>query len=262
MTILPDSLRCKSLRVVACGVFEPELEEIIPEIDANIDLELLDAGLHSDPDRLRTEGQQSIDETVPEDYDAVIVCYGLCGRGTSGLQAQQIPVVLLRVHDCITLFLGSRSEYMKQFQRHPGTFYITPGWYHKKLHDQQKDDFDHRTLQDESDPRFAQWADQFGQQAARWLGNFYNSWKRNYTRAAYIDTLEDPPGEYARYTRSLAETMGWEYESIPGRRDLLLNALQGNWDTEEMLVLRPGQIRGNRRRADPAGTGRQKRGAG
>lgn len=238
---MPNDNVPNRLRVVACGVFEPELHELIPRVDEDIDLELLDAGLHSEPDRLRREVQQVIDHSSAQEYDAVVACYGLCGRGTSGLVAREIPVILLRVHDCITLFLGSRSEYMKQFQRHPGTFYITPGWYQKKVRSEEGDDFDHRSLQGEADARFVQWAEQFGEQTARWLGNFYNSWKRNYTRAAYIDTLEHAPEEYAEYTRSLAESMGWEYERIEGRHDLLRRVLESDWDSDDVLVLRPGQ---------------------
>ncbi|MFP3904162.1 MAG: DUF1638 domain-containing protein, partial [Armatimonadota bacterium] len=229
----------RRLKVVACGVFEPELRELVNEVAPEIDLQMLDAGLHAHPHELRSQLQQAIDDARGEKFDAIVACYGLCGRGTSGIIARDVPVVLLKVHDCITLFLGSRSAYREQFSRHPGTFYITPGWYENKISLDDEDSFDRRTLDGDADPRFARWAEQFGDEDARWLQNFYDSWKRNYTRAVYINTLGDTSGEYAEYTRRLADTMGWEYEEIPGRRDILRRALSGQWSGDDIVVIRP-----------------------
>ncbi len=230
------------LKVIACGVFEPELRELAKQVENTVELHFLDAGLHETPDKLRASVQEAIDTASGANFDAVMIAYGLCGRGTSGIVARDIPVALLRVHDCITLFLGSRESYMEQFRRHPGTFYITPGWYEKKVKPTP-----HQAAGDENwdklsdDPRYEQWLQQFGADEARFLWQFYNSWQRTYTRAAYISTTENPPEDYEHYTRRLASAMGWEYECITGDVAILRQALQGNWDDEMILVLQPGQ---------------------
>ncbi|MFO7948011.1 MAG: DUF1638 domain-containing protein [Armatimonadota bacterium] len=231
----------RRLKVVACGVFEPELQKLVNEVGPDIDLQILDAGLHAQPEKLRRQLQQAIDDARGENFDGIVACYGLCGRGTSGIVARHVPVALLKVHDCITLFLGSREAYREQFNQHPGTFYITPGWYENKISVDDETSFDRRSLEAETDPRFARWVAQFGNEDARWLQNFYDSWKRNYTRAVYINTLGDASDEYAEYTRRLAEAMGWEYEEIPGRPDILRRALSGQWSGDDIVVIRPGQ---------------------
>ncbi len=230
------------IKVVACGVFEPELTELAPQVENEIDLHFLDAGLHEQPDSLRSQLQQAIDEAEGQGYDAIVAGYGLCGRGTSGIVARSIPVVLLRVHDCITLFLGSRAAYREQFSKHPGTFYITPGWYNKKIGAGTDAPMDEQARRDvEDDPRLGEWAERFGEDAAAYILHFHDSWKRNYTRAAYIDTVRDAPEDYELYARRLAESMGWKYERLPGDCGILQRALQGNWDAEDILVLQPGQ---------------------
>lgn len=229
------------LKVVACGVFEPELSRLAGEAVNTVDLCLLDAGLHEDPNELRMRLQESVDGADYEGYDAVVAAYGLCGRGTSGILARGLPVVLLRVHDCVTLFLGSREAYMHQFRRHPGTFYITPGWYEKKVRGPGTGPR-HPGGQDAStDPRFAHWAEKFGEDGARYLLSFHDSWKRNYTRVAYIDTLAASGEEYERYARQMAEAFGWEYERLAGDTSILRRALAGEWDSDDILVLEPGQ---------------------
>ena len=37
-------------------------------------------------------------------------------------------LVLPRAHDCITLLMGSRSEFESYFQDHPGVYYRSTGW--------------------------------------------------------------------------------------------------------------------------------------
>ena len=121
------------IKLLGCGVFEPELEALLPLTPHEVDFEPLDAGLHEVPNELRDRLQTAIDRAAEEGFDAVALAYGLCGRGTSGLIARGITVVIPRVHDCLTLFLGSREEYRRQFREHPGTYYITPGWFTRKM---------------------------------------------------------------------------------------------------------------------------------
>ena len=230
------------LRVVACGVFEPELTALAEETASEVHLHFLDAGLHATPDRLRIETQAQIDAAVGQGYDAVVAGYGLCGRGTSGILAADTPVIIPRVHDCMTLFLGSREEYRRQFSRHPGTFYTTPGWYEKKSLGDRLTESRNETLEDiHSDVRFPELAERFGESNAEHIIYFFDSWKRNYTRAAFIDTGVGATGRYEDYARQMAESFGWGYERIPGDVSLLREILDGHWDPSRVLVLQPGQ---------------------
>ena len=230
-----------NLKVIACGVFEPELRSLIPDSPHEIDFELLDAGLHSRPNELRRCAQDAIDSATGA--DAILFVYGLCGRGAAGLIARDIPVVIPRVHDCLTLFLGSRAEYRRQFEKHPGTFYITAGWYEHKIAPRGRAPSERLrgTGDPEKDPRYRKWAEKHGAENARAIVQFHDSWKRNYTRAAFIDTGLGRRDAYAAYARDMAEEFGWEYEAVQGHTELLAALLAGNWDRPDILVLQPGE---------------------
>ncbi len=230
-----------NLKLVACGVFEPELHALLPDSPHQIDLQLLDAGLHERPDLLRREAQAAID--AAEGVDAVALVYGLCGRGTAGLLAREVPVVIPRVHDCLTLFLGSRAEYRRQFSEHPGTFYLTAGWYQKKVAPQGRQPFAHldRPREAEEDPRFQEWAARYGADNARAILHFYDSWKRNYTRAGFIDTGLADRETYAAYAQDMAREFDWEYTRLEGHTELLRALLHGDWDRPDIFVLAPGE---------------------
>ncbi|MBM3500817.1 MAG: DUF1638 domain-containing protein, partial [Armatimonadetes bacterium] len=226
---------------VACGVFQPELAQLIAESPHQIDLVLLDAGLHSVPNALREQTQAAIEEAVGRGCDAIVLGYGLCGRGTSGLVARDCPVVIPRVHDCMTLFLGSREEYRRQFARHPGTFYTTPGWYENRSLGAADERKSVRTEDVRQDGRFPALAEKYGEANAEYIIYFHDSWKRNYTRAAFIDTGAGEPDRYERYARQMAADFGWRYERLEGSAALLADVLGGRWDDDRVLVLQPGQ---------------------
>jgi N-methylhydantoinase A/oxoprolinase/acetone carboxylase beta subunit len=231
------------LKVIACGVFEPELTELAASAPGEVHLHFLDAGLHSTPNLLRDKVQAELDAAVGRGYSAIIVAYGLCGRGTSSIIARDCPVVLPRVHDCMTLFLGSREEYRKQFSRHPGTFYTTPGWYEKKSGLGGRPGEGKRADGESArqDHRFADLARKFGERNAADIIHFFDSWKRNYTRAAFIDTGVGDRERYAQHAKDMAEQFGWTYERLRGDISMLQALLHGQWDDERICVLKPGQ---------------------
>ena len=63
-----------------------------------------------------------------EQYDAILMGYALCSNGLVGLKADNVPLVLPRAHDCITLFLGNKEKYLDYFQSNPGVYFKTSGW--------------------------------------------------------------------------------------------------------------------------------------
>ena len=225
------------IKLLGCAVFEPELQSLIPHSPHEITFEALPAGLHETPGKLRETVQKAIDTAAGEDFDAIALAYGLCGRGTAGLVARGIPLVIPRVHDCLTLFMGSRDEYRRQFRRHPGTYYITPGWLTHKMGLDQTGKPRSWTHDARDHPRYAELAERHGEQAATEIATFLGSWKRNYTRVAVIDTGCDGVGECMDVAGRIARGLGWTCERIEGRTAILRDLISGNWDEDRFLVL-------------------------
>lgn len=232
-------------KVVACGVFEPYLDILAQESPNEIDLKVLDAGFHARPNELHLMLQAEIDQASRCGYDAVILLYGLCGRGTANLIARDIPVVIPRAHDCITLFLGSSEAYLRQFKKHPGTFYHTLGWIKKKVNPKDREASElYRNYGKEGydkHPDFGKLAAKFGEENAAHILAFFDRWKQHYTRAAYIDLGFPEEDKLIEFTRQMAEVFDWQYETIRGDSDLMRSVLAGDWSDDRIFVLTPGQ---------------------
>lgn len=229
------------LKLLGCGVFEPEIRTLLPDSPHEVDFEPLEAGLHEVPNTLRETVQAGIDAAATEGFDAVALAYGLCGRGTSGLIARGITVVIPRVHDCLTLFLGSREEYRRQFRRHPGTYYITPGWFTHKLGLDQAGRLRSWSHDPREHSRWAEFAERYGERAADEIISFLGSWKRNYTRVAVIDTGCGEVEGCLRMAERISAGLGWECARLPGNTAMLRDLVSGEWDPARYLVLRPGE---------------------
>jgi len=201
----------------------------------------LPGGLHERPAELRRRLQESIDHaSAAGRCDLIAVGYGLCGRGTVGIEARSVPLTIPRVHDCISLFLGSDDAYRKEFARFPGTYYISAGWHEEKI--QPKSQQDQGAAGERPDVELEKLTEKYGHENATAIRTFLDSWKRNYQRAAFIDTGAPGREHYASFTRAMAEEFGWVYEELPGKLTLLEKTLTAVESTDEVLLVPPGYV--------------------
>ena len=217
------------IHVLACGVLAADLRALAPQAAVTLTLDLLPGKLHQTPQDLRRRLQERIDAvSAGNRADLIAIAYGVCGRGTAGLTARAIPLRIPRVHDCIALFLGSDSAYREQFGRYPGTYYISAGWVDEGMGSGSACATAER----------AEWEAQHGAENAAAIGDFLSSWKRNYQRAAFIDT-----GIGNRHCAGIAQRMaaenGWKYEELAGSHALLC-ALLSSAEDDRILQVPPG----------------------
>ena len=231
----------KRVHVIACGVLAIDLRTAARDCGLEISEDYLPGGLHEHPDELRRRLQEAIDKASdPARYDLVAVGYGLCGRGSAGIHARGVPLAFPRVHDCISLFLGSDAEYKRQFAQYPGTYYISAGWHEEKVEPKSQDRKGEQGARPELD--LATLAEKYGEENAREIIAFHDSWKRNYQRAAFIDTGTPGREKYAAYSQAMAEEFGWKYEALPGDLSLLKKVLTAQQTTDDVLVVPPGYV--------------------
>ncbi|MGI6679237.1 MAG: DUF1638 domain-containing protein [Dehalobacterium sp.] len=114
-------------KIFACRTLEDEILEILPK---DLDYEFLEYRLHRTPDKLRQELKKRIEEAA--EYDTLLFGYGLCSNGVAGLNSEKHRMVVPRVHDCISLLLGSRNEYDAQFEQYSASYYLSKGWIKQK----------------------------------------------------------------------------------------------------------------------------------
>ncbi len=176
------------VHVIACGVLTADIKHVTQKLGLDVELTPMPGGLHSKPAELKKRLQETIDEiSSDENVERIVLGYGVCGRGAVGIEARNVPLVIPRIHDCIALFLGSDASYREQFAKHPGTYYLSAGWV------QEKGGHKAPTSMGSDGPKLAsenteELTKSYGAENAEFINNFMDSWKRNYTRAAFIDT--------------------------------------------------------------------------
>ena len=207
--------------VIACATV---IEEMLPLLPAGVGYEVLDFGLHTDPDRLRAALQAVIDRCAGQ-ADTIILGYGLCAQAVIGLRASGCTLVVPRVDDCIAIFLGSRSAYRSQFRAEPGTYYLTKGWI------------------EAGDGPFADYERIAARRGPERAEQVVRLMLRNYTRLALIDTGQYELEHYREYARCTARRFGLRYEEIKGSQDLVRKMIEGPWD-DEFVVIPPGGVIG------------------
>ncbi len=230
---------------IACGVFRKDLEEILPEMEDAPEVRYLEGGLHAEPALLRRELQKAIDE-VSRDVERIILLYGVCGKGIIGLKSEYQSIIIPRVHDCISLFLGGGREYKKQFSHVPGSYYISSGWYEEQV--QPKGRGSRRKKSPHHSSEYVDSLDEdilterFGKENSRAVTDFFDGWKKNYSRAVYIDTGGEEQDKYESYAKSLAEENNWNYTRLNGSRRLIRRCFEKDPVSDaEILVVPPGR---------------------
>jgi N-methylhydantoinase A/oxoprolinase/acetone carboxylase beta subunit len=239
-----DSTGNDILAIVACRVFESDIHAILDEGDISAELTYLEGGLHSSPSKLRLMLQKEIDRISAEGRAGrIALAYGMCGRGIIGLRARSIPLLIPKVHDCISLYLGSDRRYREEFEKEPGTFYITWGWYNEGMtpFGAARNGFidENDRLRSES---YDYYRDRYGDQNAGAIVSFYNSWQKNYRRTVFIDTGVGDPATCEAYAADLAGEFGWEYRKMSGSRRYLEKLFRSRKGNDEVLLVPPHAV--------------------
>ena len=224
------------IKFIACRVLKNEIELAAEHSPHTIGYDYIEAGLHDRPGELRETLQAAINKSNEEEWDYLFVGYGLCGRGTIGITTDRIPLVIPRTHDCIALFLGSNREYFTQFGSCPGTYYLSASWFQEKALPQ----LSHKQSFLPAEDEFKHYAEKYGTENAEFIYDFFNRWRKNYKRVAFISTGVPKEDDYKSIAREFANAHNLQYEEIESEGTFILKSVNGDWDEQDFLILKPG----------------------
>jgi len=223
------------LGVIACPSLRPVLDLLAPQAGPEISLRYLDMALHDRSAAALLEAlQNTVDRT--DDCDAIAIGYGLCNRGIVGLEARVVPLVLPRAHDCVGLLLGSTKRYLDQLDAEPGTYFQHAGFLMTR-----PDEAGELTFGPASNASFERLAAQYGDDAAQYLHQQLTAFTKHYKRLAFIATPVPDAPNFAAQAQAIAASNGLAYHPLDGDVGWLARLLQGDWQTEDFLIVQPGQ---------------------
>jgi hypothetical protein len=189
--------------------------------------------LHETPDILCSEVQKELQKTTDvqdRPYDAALLGYGLCSNGILGLSSE-IPVVIPRGHDCITLLLGSKEKYQQYFDTHRGVYWYSYGWIESGTQPSEQ----------RYKEKLAEYREKYGEDNAQYLMETEQTWIKEYSHATYVDWGLPGSDEGKNFTKDAAKFLNWQYDEVQGSSILIQKMLDGDWDDKDFLVLKPGQ---------------------
>ncbi len=204
-----------------------------------VDVELFKIGLHNTPDDLRARLQARIDAASGQGYDALVLAYGLCGKATNGLTAHDVPIVIPRAHDCITLFLGSRARYQEQFENYPGTYWYAMDYVQRNAGASTTLSLGAEVGVD-IQATYDEYVAKYGKDNTDYLMEVMGAWHEHYNRAVYIDMGVGDGSAVEAQTQTEAARRGWTFERMAGDLVLIKRLLDGDW-ADDFLILEPGQ---------------------
>jgi len=226
-------------KVLCCEVFTRELKHLAEKVQYELDIEYLPKGLHDlGQEKMLARMQEAVDAASGRGFDAILLVYGLCNNGINGLVARDTPIVVPRAHDCITLFLGGRGIYAREFESRPGTYYRTTGWIEHESAEGAGDE----TIQQKLGlfMKYEELVEKYGEDNARYIQETMGSGVQHYDRLGFIRMGVAGEEEFQETARKEALEKGWAFEVIEGSMNILLKLVSGQWD-EDFLILEPGR---------------------
>jgi hypothetical protein len=230
------------LKLIACEVFTREICDYVAKSPHIIDIEFTEKGSHDKSDFLRESIQSKIDASQNgiRKYDAILLCYGLCGNGTVNLLSRNNQLVIPRAHDCCTIFLGSKKKFKKYFSDNPSLSFSSAGYL------ERGDSYVHNASISKFlglDKTYEDYVNLYGKENAEFIIQTLNPAliKEKDNKVIYIETRETRYLGYAEKCKEKAQAENKEFILLKGSSRLIKNLVLGNWNAKEFLIVKPNQ---------------------
>ncbi|MDD8048610.1 MAG: DUF1638 domain-containing protein [Thomasclavelia sp.] len=91
------------IKIISCQIFEEYLN-LLSLDQTRYDIEYLEIKQHLQPGHLSNEIQKCIHNSSK--YELIILLYGLCGNMLLNIHSEGVPLLIMKVHDCLSILIG------------------------------------------------------------------------------------------------------------------------------------------------------------
>lgn len=211
--------------IIICENLKDEVTMLCENITKNNNIKhipqiiYMDSKYHNTPEKLNLKLQEIIDEN--KEYETITLLYGQCGNAILELKSDYSKLILPKVSDCISLYLGG-DEKRKKLKKSERTYFFT------KRYIENDNSLYHEVLK---------MKEKYGDKKAI---KMYRMMMDNYEYIRIINTKAFDVEDIMDKIRSLCEDLNLSYEIVDGDLSIMEKALLGVFD-EEFIVKGPGQ---------------------
>lgn len=228
------------IKLICCDVFTRIICKMIAECEHIVDVTFLPMLAHEKPDRLREEIQSCINNlTSDRKYDCIVLGYGLCGNATVGLTAP-IPMYIPRVHDCCTLFMGSRERFCEVFGDALSTRWSSNGYY-ERCHLAGRGSNVQNNIAYQTCAEYRGYVEEYGEDNAEYI---WESMHPNIetNEAVYIKTAEYEFSNSMAAFCNEVEDSGKTAVVVDGDVSYISRLIDGVWEDSLFQKIMPGEM--------------------
>jgi hypothetical protein len=195
-------------------MIEDEVLFALAAAGAHYEIEWIDEGLHTYPEKLRARVQDALDRAT--DAERVLLAFGHCGNMIDDLRTGNFELIMPNADDCVTLMLSPHRD-----GKEAGVYYLTRGWIRSGVN---------------------AWCD-YGRTAERHgtekANRIIKRLMDGYHAIGAVETGAYPTEEIEAEGLKHAERLELRYERCPGSTAWLTDLFRGAWDDSRFLRYGP-----------------------
>ena len=210
--------------IIACEIFEREVSILKETSPFDFEISFLPQNLHNEPKNLNTELQNAIN-LIEGEYEGIILLYGLCSEALINISSSRYKLIVPRVHDCISIFLGSKDRYNKLSTGK--IYWYTSSWIDKTLMPGKEH---HENLKKSL-------IDAYGDDNGQYLFDMECECYKRYEKGVFINNPIINQKKDIEFTKNCCKYLNWKYEECEGSLGMILNLINGKWNSEDYLIV-------------------------
>ena len=116
--------------IIACNIFQKELEALREVLGFPFEAHYLEAGLHVSFDDLKEALQAELKNCRDKSYEGIIVLYGQCHPKIDDL-IKPYGAVLINCQNCVDAFITRKG--LEEKAKEGLFFFLSPGWLERSV---------------------------------------------------------------------------------------------------------------------------------